>query len=115
MDTFTEDLAKNWLQLRQGKVYVHFVGIYHVCIDIAALSSAEDKERLIKEVSIMLSFQHPNVMSLIGLCFDEEVPLLIMPFMLKGTVLKYVKENREFLYFINEELDKSEKVWTLFA
>lgn len=47
----------------------------------------------------MLSFSHKNVMSLIGLCFDGEVPLLIMPFMINGTVLDYVKNNRDSLYF----------------
>ena len=66
---------------------------------ILALPSVTDKERLLKEVSIMLSFSHPNVMSLIGLCFDGEIPLLIMPFMTNGTVLEYVKQNRESLYF----------------
>ena len=47
----------------------------------------------------MLSFTHPNVMSLIGVCFDEEVPLIIMPYMSKGTVLGYVKQNQEKLHF----------------
>ena len=47
----------------------------------------------------MLSFSHKNVMSLIGLCFDGEVPLLIMPFMINGTVLDYVKNNRDSLHF----------------
>ena len=41
---------------------------------------------------------HPNVMPLIGLCFDEEMPLLIMPFMSKGNVLEYVKQNKVSLH-----------------
>ena len=48
---------------------------------------------------MMASFDHPNVMSLIGMCFDGEVPLLIMPFMSGGSVLDYVVQNREILYF----------------
>ena len=44
-----------------------------------ALSLVSDKENLLKEVTTMLSFTHPNVMALIGVCFDEEVPLIIMP------------------------------------
>ena len=47
----------------------------------------------------MASFDHPNVMSLIGMCFDGEVPLLIMPFMSGGSVLDYVVQNRDILYF----------------
>ncbi|CAI8037280.1 Tyrosine-protein kinase transforming protein ros [Geodia barretti] len=64
-----------------------------------ALASPTDKEKLLKEVCVMLSFSHKNVMSLIGLCLDGEVPLLIMPFMINGTVLNYIKQNRETLYF----------------
>ena len=47
----------------------------------------------------MLSFKHPNLMSLIGLCFDGDVPLVIMPFMSGGSVLDYVRQNRDHLYF----------------
>ena len=47
---------------------------------------------------MMVSFQHPNVMSLLGLSFDEEVPLLIMPFMSGGNVLGFVRQNKEELY-----------------
>ena len=64
-----------------------------------ALSFVSDKEKLLKEVTTMLSFTHPNVMSLIGVCFDEGVPLIIMPYMSNGTVLGYVKQNQEKLYF----------------
>ena len=45
----------------------------------------------------MLSFQHPNVMSLIGVCLDREIPLLIMPFMSNGNVLEYVKNHKKEL------------------
>ena len=58
------------------------------------------KERLLKEVSLMLTFSHPNVMPLIGLSFDEETPLIIMPFMSNGTVLSYVRENRKTLFIL---------------
>ena len=47
----------------------------------------------------MLNFSHPNVMRLIGLSFEGEVPLIIMPFMRKGNVLQHVRENRQRLYF----------------
>ena len=57
-----------------------------------------DKERLLKEVSFMITFSHPNVMPLIGLSFDGERPLIIMPFMSKGNILEFVREQREKLY-----------------
>ena len=67
-----------------------------------ALSSTSDKEKLLKEVTTMLSFKHPNVMSLIGLCLDGEMPLLIMPFMSNGNVLEYVKQNKYVLHISKE-------------
>ena len=48
---------------------------------------------------MMLSFDHPNVMSLIGMSLDGEVPLLIMPFMSGGSVLEFVTQSRENLHF----------------
>ena len=53
----------------------------------------------------MSLFIHPNVMPLIGLCFDEQTPLLIMPFMSKGNVLDYVKQNKVDLH---KDLEASE-------
>ena len=45
-------------------------------------------------------------MSLTGLSFDREVPLLIMPFMSDGSVLDYVRQNRENLYFTEHSLEE---------
>ena len=80
--------------------------IYITCL----LALSNDKERLLKEISIMFSFSHPNVIPLIGLCFDGEIPLIIMPFMWRGTVLEYVKENRNSLYFNDSANDKEVNV-----
>ena len=33
-----------------------------------------NKDKLLKEVTMMLSFDHPNVMSLIGMCLMERCP-----------------------------------------
>ena len=50
----------------------------------------------------MLSFKHPNVMSVVGVCFDGEMPLIIMPYMSNGSVLGYVKQNRRKLLLDRE-------------
>ena len=71
---------------------------------IAAIFRETDTRTLTKEVSTMLSFDHPNVMSLIGLCLDTGVPLIIMPFMANGSVLEYVKSHKkEFCHPSNAE------------
>ena len=78
-----------------------------ICI---ALSLASDQEKLWKEVTTMLSFEHPNVMSLIGVCVDGEMPLIIMPYMSNGSVLGYVKKNKEELYFQIDRKGNQEEV-----
>ena len=62
-----------------------------------ALMPTTDMARLAKEVSTMLSFAHNNVMTLIGVCTDGEMPLIIMPFMSNGSVLEYVRHHKELL------------------
>ena len=43
----------------------------------------------------MASFEHNHVMSLLGVCLDSEMPLMIMPLMVKGSVLEYVRKIKE--------------------
>ena len=75
-------------------------------LHIAALFSSGDSERLTKEISTMLSFEHPNVMSLVGVCLDGEMPLLIMPFMSNGSVLEYVRHHKQELLLTSEATDE---------
>ena len=77
-------------------------------IVILALSLAHDKEKLQKEVTAMLSFSHPNVMSLIGMCFDGDLPMVLMPYMSNGSVLGYVKQKARELLFEGGENGEDE-------
>jgi len=46
----------------------------------------------------MKAFDHPNVLKLIGVCLDGgPAPYIIMPFMINGNLLSYLRENRESL------------------
>ena len=60
-----------------------------------------------KELTTMVSFNHPNVMPLIGACLDKEIPLIIMPFMSNGSVLESVKKHKVEL-FLPEEATRME-------
>ena len=79
-----------------------------MCFCIIALFSTGDLETLANEISTMLSFKHEHVMSLIGVCMDGEMPLLIMPFMSNGNVLDYVRNYKNKLLitgqFLKEEV-----------
>ena len=53
---------------------------------------------LLKECAKMIEFDHPNVLTLRGVCLDGgAAPFIIMPFMPNGSLLNYLKENRESL------------------
>lgn len=46
----------------------------------------------------MSSLDHPNVLRLIGVCVDGgPAPYIIMPFMFNGSLLSYLKKERENL------------------
>ena len=50
------------------------------------------------ECEKMMWFKHPNVMSLIGVCFDSgEMPYIVMPFMGNGSLLTYLKRENSHL------------------
>ena len=45
----------------------------------------------------MRDLDHPNVMSLIGVCHDESTPYIVMPYMANGSVLAHLKKERKNL------------------
>ena len=46
----------------------------------------------------MLEFDHPNVLTLTGVCLDGgPTPFLVMPFMFNGSLLSYLKRERDSL------------------
>ena len=54
----------------------------------------------------MDKFDHPNVLTLIGVCLDGgPAPFIIMPFMKNGSLLDYLKKNRGTLIVSNENKD----------
>ena len=53
---------------------------------------------MLKECSKMAKFDHPNVLTLRGVCLDGgPAPYIIMPFMANGNLLTYLKDNRKTL------------------
>ena len=55
-------------------------------------------EDLLRECTRMYKFEHPNVLKLSGLCLDGgPAPYIIMPFMANGSLLSYLKEERDVL------------------
>ena len=85
-----------------SRFYIIYIALYIS----TALFSTCDLETLAKEVSTMLSFKHKHVMSLVGVCIDGDMPLLIMPFMSNGSVLDYVKNHKDNLLITGKNLEE---------
>ena len=50
----------------------------------------------------MKNFDHPNVMSLLGVCLDAgPAPYIVLPYMANGNLLSHLKTNRETLVLPN--------------
>ena len=65
----------------------------------------------VEESLKMSRFKHAHVMDLIGVCLDSgTAPLIIMPYMANGSLLKYLKRERESL-IVSEENDEDEVNW----
>ena len=59
-------------------------------------SKPDEIEDFIAESAIMLDFNHPNVLRLVGVCFDAEdkLPLIVLPYMANGDLRSYLKSKR---------------------
>ena len=61
---------------------------------------------LLRECTKMQEFDHPNVLTMIGVCLDGgPAPYIVMPFMSSGSLLSHLKENRETLIVQDSSLD----------
>ena len=61
-------------------------------------------DKFVEESLKMSRFKHSHVMGLIGVCLDaSSAPFIIMPYMANGSLLKYLKKERNNLVFTNDE------------
>ena len=64
---------------------------------------------MLKECAKMEKFNHPNVLTLRGICLDGgPAPFIIMPFMSNGSLLAYLRKNRGTLVVSRENKDEDE-------
>ena len=62
---------------------------------------------LLKECMKMQGFDHPNVLKLTGVCMDGgPSPYLVMPFMLNGCLLTYLKKERGMLVISQDNIEE---------
>ena len=102
-DVVAVKTLKGTLLRRQSFLLITFLWCH------LALGSANDMKQLTKEIVKMVTFDHPNVMRLIGVTLVEGgAPLLVMPYMMKGTLLSFVRDNKA--QFLMEDCNNSNQV-----
>lgn len=60
------------------------------------VSDQEEIEKFIKESAIMLNFDHPNILSLVGVCFNtaDNLPAIVLPYMDNGDLRSFLRAKR---------------------
>ena len=74
----------------------YFIYIY------TGVFTKSDVDSIVQESIKMKYFDHLNVLSLIGICLDlGDAPCIVMPFMDEGSLLSYLKRERNNLTVSN--------------
>ena len=79
------------------------------CVQLPGLYDRSAVRDMLKECAKMYDFNHSNVLTLKGVCLDGgTAPYIIMPFMANGSLLAYLKKNRETLVVSLSDADEEE-------
>ena len=72
-----------------------------MCLYAGIFVTENDVQNALKEILKMKNFDHPNVMTLIGVCkatgLSGGAPSIIMPYMARGSLLSYLRKERDQL------------------
>ena len=72
-----------------------FTTTHAVCFQTLA-KGAKDEEKLefLKEAQLMSNFKHKHIISLLGVCLDNDPYFLLLELMEGGDLLSYLRANR---------------------
>ena len=66
---------------------------------------------LLQECARMHTFDHPNILKLSGVCLDGgPAPYIVMPFMVNGSLVSYLKKERKDLVLDRKDADSDHVV-----
>ena len=84
---------------------------FHLLPCHTGLFTLKDVQSMVNEINKMLEFNHPHVLSLIGVCLDTGPGVsMVMPFMNNGSLKDYLKKERSNLTILEDNPDKVVKV-----
>ena len=80
------------------------MGSINIILFFAGFYDPSTVRDMLKECSEMSKFNHPNILTLKGVCLDGgPAPYIIMPFMANGSLLAYLKKNRKSIVISSED------------
>ena len=56
--------------------------------------SSEDMKSFLLECSKMSELHHPNVLGLVGICFEDDTPYMLLPYMANGDLKQFLLSRR---------------------
>lgn len=61
-----------------------------------AFTEEEEIDKFIAESGIMVNFDHPNILRLVGICFNMEdnLPAIVLPYMANGDLRSFLREKK---------------------
>ena len=66
---------------------------------IPGRATPHETDEFLRKAIIMKQFNHPNVLSLLGVSVYEDIPCVILPFMSNGDLKTYMRKNPEVRKF----------------
>ena len=56
--------------------------------------SSEDMKSFLLECSKISQLHHPNVLGLVGICFEDNTPFMLLPYMANGDLKQFLLSRR---------------------
>ena len=79
--------------------------IYHHLL-LFSIDYHESLKSFINECILMKKFNHPNVLSILGVCLESNhedgLPCMVLPFMVNGDLKSYLKKKRKNATCVDE-------------
>ena len=70
----------------------HSNGLITQCTNLDIKTNVDEAMAFLKEAAIMSEFEHPNVLSLIGVVLRSRTPLIVLPYMEYGDLRTYISD-----------------------
>lgn len=77
---------------------------------LSAVSESTEIEKFIAESALMVDFDHPNILRLIGVCtnMEDNLPAIVLPYMAMGDLRSFLRAKRAALVTSNAQAAKEQ-------